>query len=367
MDKKIILAVAGAGKTYKIGHEIDEKKRNIILAYTNQNIKNIKKEVSDMYNGSIPRNTQILTFDSFLYRYFIRPYEKLILKFWNKSNVNMKGVEVNIKPEPLFLNGKFNYKYKKKDTFEHYVFKDKYYCNRIPELIINVKKGNINLFKMAMDNLNKYCDYIFIDEVQDFREDYYNILEMIIKSSNNILLVGDYYQHSVNGQNNYGKPFKNCTYKDYIKNLENLGLEVDTTSLVKSRRCSKNVCEFVKEKLKIEIEAVDDNITGNIIFLDDEKEINRVLTDNDIIKLVYNNSKIYRFNAIGWGISKGDTFQDTCVILTGDYSNILNKNFNLPRQQATNNKLYVALTRAKNNVYIIKKEIFDIYKKMYLK
>ena len=233
MDKKIILAVAGAGKTYKIGHEIDEKKRNIILAYTNQNIKNIKKEVSDMYNGSIPRNTQILTFDSFLYRYFIRPYEKLILKFWNKSNVNMKGVEVNIKPEPLFLNRKFNYKYKKKDTFEHYVFKDKYYCNRIPELIINVKKGNINLFKMAMDNLNKYCDYIFIDEVQDFREDYYNILEMIIKSSNNILLVGDYYQHSVNGQNNYGKPFKNCTYKDYIKNLENLGLEVDTTSLVK--------------------------------------------------------------------------------------------------------------------------------------
>ena len=33
----------------------------------------------------------------------------------------------------------------------------------------------------------------------------------------------------------------------------------------------------------------------------------------------------------------------------------------------TKNKLYVALTRAKNKVYIITKEIFDIYKKKYLK
>ena len=44
MDKRIILAVAGSGKTYKLGHDIDETKRNIVLAYTNQNIKNIRKE-----------------------------------------------------------------------------------------------------------------------------------------------------------------------------------------------------------------------------------------------------------------------------------------------------------------------------------
>ena len=41
MDKRVILAVAGSGKTYTICSEIDISKRNLIIAYTNQNIKNI--------------------------------------------------------------------------------------------------------------------------------------------------------------------------------------------------------------------------------------------------------------------------------------------------------------------------------------
>lgn len=368
MDKRIILAVAGAGKTYTLGHEVDANKRNIVLAYTNQNVKNLKNEICDKYGGSIPANTQVLTFDSFLYRYFIRPYEKIILKFWNKCDVDMKGVEVNIKPEPKTIGGRYNRKYKDKNQFEHYVCKNKYYCSRIPELITYIKNKDINLFKIAMGNLNKYCDYILIDEVQDFREKYYDILEMIIKESSNVVLVGDYYQHSVNGQNNSGKPFKNCTYNQYIHNLEELGLEVDVTSLSKSRRCTKKICKLVREKLQIEIEAEEKNIEGEIFFLEEEDEIEKVLLDNNIIKLVYNNSGIYKFKAMGWGISKGDTLQDTCVILTGEYSNIKNEDFKLSSKECTtNNKLYVALTRAKNNVYIITKEIFDRHKENYLK
>lgn len=45
MDKKIILAVAGAGKTYYICNNVDEKKRNLIIAYTNRNVNNIEKEL----------------------------------------------------------------------------------------------------------------------------------------------------------------------------------------------------------------------------------------------------------------------------------------------------------------------------------
>ncbi len=366
MDKRIILAVAGSGKTYKLGHDIDKNNRNIILAYTNQNIKNIRKEIIDKY-GKIPSNTLVLTFDSFLYRYFIRPYEKIILKFWNKSEFKIKGVEINIKPEARFKNGKPNFKYKKIDEFEHYVLKDKYYCSRIPELILHIKNEYENLFEIAMNNINKFCDYIYIDEVQDFREKYYELLELIIKESNNIVLVGDYYQHSTNGENNSGKPFNNCTYEQYIEKMKQLGLNVDTVSLKKSRRCPKKVCEFVKEKFKIDINAIDENSDGELVFLEKEDEIDNVLNDDSIIKLVYNNSKIYKFNAIGWGISKGDTFINTCVILTGEYSNIKSNRFILPKSQITNNKLYVALTRAKCTVYLIQKDKFDLCKSKYLK
>jgi len=365
MDKRIILAVAGSGKTYKLGHDIDETKRNIVLAYTNQNIKNIRKEIIDRY-GKIPDNTLVLTFDSFLYRYFIRPYERMILTFWNKSEIKIKGVEIKIKPEPRFKNRKPNFRYKRIDEFEHYVLKDKYYCSRIPELILYVKNKHENLFKIAMNNINKFCDYIYIDEVQDFREKYYELLELI-KESNNIVLVGDYYQHSTNGENNSGKPFNNCTYEQYIAKLKELGLNVDTVSLRKSRRCPKKVCEFVKEKFKIDIDAIDENPDGKIVFLEKEDEIDAILNDDSIVKLVYNNSKIYKFNAIGWGISKGDTYINTCVILTGEYSNIKSNSFILPQSQITNNKLYVAFTRAKNIVYVISKDKFDLYKGKYLK
>ena len=47
MDKKIMLAVAGAGKTYELCHSINKEQRNFLLAYTNENIKNIEKEVID--------------------------------------------------------------------------------------------------------------------------------------------------------------------------------------------------------------------------------------------------------------------------------------------------------------------------------
>ncbi len=44
MDKRLILAKAGSGKTYHICNSLDEKQRNIIISYTNNNVNNIEKE-----------------------------------------------------------------------------------------------------------------------------------------------------------------------------------------------------------------------------------------------------------------------------------------------------------------------------------
>lgn len=51
MAKRIILAVAGAGKTYHICHKIDPTKRNLIIAFTHENIHNIQKELCDAHGG----------------------------------------------------------------------------------------------------------------------------------------------------------------------------------------------------------------------------------------------------------------------------------------------------------------------------
>ena len=43
MAKRVMLAVAGAGKTYHICHEIQPDKRNLIVAFTHANIKKHSK------------------------------------------------------------------------------------------------------------------------------------------------------------------------------------------------------------------------------------------------------------------------------------------------------------------------------------
>lgn len=77
MAKKVILAVAGAGKTYHICHEIDPSKKNLILAYTHENIHNIQKELYDAH-GCVPELTTVMTFDAFVYHNLILPYEPSI-------------------------------------------------------------------------------------------------------------------------------------------------------------------------------------------------------------------------------------------------------------------------------------------------
>ena len=252
---------------------------------------------------------------------------------------------------------------RKKDNIEHYIINKKYYCSRIPELILDVK----GLFSIAINNINNYCDFIYIDEVQDFRKEYYKVLEMIIKECNNILMVGDYWQHSVSGQNNTGIPFNNTTYQEYIDKLKKIKLEVDNTTLKKSRRCSKNVCNFVKQKLNIDIEALDNCKEGEVSFISNDDEIKRILENDNIIKLLNKNSKKYSFHSINWSYSKGDTYKDVCVILTDDYKKLENENFILSKDTITNNQLYVALTRASRNVYILTKDKFYEHKDKYLK
>ena len=86
MDKKIMLAVAGAGKTYELCHSINKEQRNFLLAYTNENIKNI-------YNGYFIKNWKFKVNVRY-YAYFLIPffnyfcYYKLISSFLTLNYYN---------------------------------------------------------------------------------------------------------------------------------------------------------------------------------------------------------------------------------------------------------------------------------------
>ena len=371
MDKRIILAVAGAGKTYHICHAIDPQKRNLILAYTHENIHNIKNELIDAC-GKVPELTSVMTFDAFVYRHFVCPYEPTIAGYFGQNEFRSKGITTINPPPKTIKRGNRNIpnpKYKSKNQFTHYITgRNQYYCATVSELVMFVKKGKDSLLKRAAERLNLFYDQICIDEFQDFREHDYDLIIELSKMLNSVLLVGDYYQHSVSAINNSGKPFKSkkkdIGYSDFVGELKRLKFDIDEGTLSKSRRCSKDICTFVKEKLGINIESEEIN-AGKVKWIA-EDQVEAILQNPKVLKLVYNEAANYSFEAMNWSYSKGDTVDVACVILTDKFEKLDTDEFSLaeiPIQ--TINKLYVAMTRSKGDLFLIKASVFKKYKTVY--
>ena len=373
MAKRVILAVAGAGKTYHICHEIDSTKRNLILAYTHENIHNVQKELCDAH-GCAPKLTKVMTFDSFVYRNLILPYEPSIANHFSASFFTSRGICLTDPPRKTVKNenGKAapNPLYIKKDKLAHYVTKEcQYYCAALSELALQVKDGRDSLIKRAAARLNMFYDSVLIDEFQDFREFDYELIIELAKHLNDVLLVGDYYQHSVLARNATGKPFKtpkgNVSYADFVEGVSKTGFDIDTTTLSKSRRCSVDISNYISRKLKIAVTSTDDH-EGQIIWADDIA--NEVLNNAQIIKLVYSEAAKYSFPALNWSYSKGDTLDCACVILTKDFEKLAEDNFSVEKIPiSTLNKLYVAMTRSCGDLYLIKSSTFKKLQEAYIK
>lgn len=367
-----MLAVAGAGKTYYICHKVNPKNKNLILAFTHENINNIKRELIAAY-GYLPELTNVMTFDSFVYRYVLCPYEPSILQYFGQENFVSRGVTTVDPPsQNVTKNGRAftNPRYVKKDQLEHYVSKrGYYYCATLSELIMQVKHGRDSLIKKAATAINMFYDRVMIDEFQDFREHDYELITALGKQIDNILLVGDFYQHSVSATNNSGKPFKkgkkDIGYDDFKQELKKNRFEIDEKTLKCSRRCCNRVCNYIKEKLQIDITSCSKN-TGNVLWVD--KDAVTILDNDSIVKLVYNNADKYNFRAVNWSYSKGDTMENVCVILTKKFEDMDSENFNsevIPL--STKNKLYVAMTRTKGNLYLLAASTFQLLKEKYSK
>lgn len=96
-------------------------------------------------------------------------------------------------------------------------------------------------------------------------------------------------------------------YKDYTKYkklFKQKNIKISTELLEKSRRCSKTVCEFIKNKIGIDIESEhkEERLVKEII---DEKAIINTIENDKIVKLFYNNHIKYNIkNTNNWEILK---------------------------------------------------------------
>lgn len=91
-----------------------------------------------------------------------------------------------------------------------------------------------------------------------------------------------------------------------------------------------------------------------------------VLDDDRVIKLVFQNAGKYSFPSLNWSYSKGDTIDSACVILTDGLDNLDSDKFNPDIiKLSTLNKLYVAMTRSRGDLYLMKGSTFKALKDAY--
>lgn len=332
MDKRVIFAVAGSGKTTYIVKSLSKTERCLIITYTDANYNNLRQKILEHFDGYWPENIELMTYFRFLYRFCYKPF--LADKYRSLGICYLPNRTRVKQSDPLYFM-----------TENRYL-----YSNRIGLLL---KKEKV--IPDIKSRLKKYFDKLVIDEVQDIAGRDFNYLEQLMSTDMDMLFVGDFYQHtydtSRDGNVNCNLFANRDKYEDRFKNK---GFSVDTTTLKNSWRCTKAVCEFVRTHLEINIFSNrDDSDDCSISYISDPDSINRIFLDNNIIKLHYQKAREYGEAHKNWGEVKGeDCYQDVCVLL---YNGILKL---YPGQlmdspPSVKNKLYVALTRAKKNVYLI--------------
>ena len=333
MDKRVIFAVAGSGKTTYIINQLDLANSSLIVTYTNNNVENIRNSIIKKF-GYFPNNIKLLSYFSFVHVFCYKPF--------------LAGT---YKTKGLYYSPNGN-RFAKNDA-KYITTGNRLYSNRVSKFL-----EEKNVLQDVNDRLSKYYKTLFIDEVQDFAGNDFNFLKSVAKADINILMVGDFYQHTFDTSRD-GSVNKSLhdDFAKYQRQFSGMGLTIDTTTLSKSYRCSPTICNFITEKIGINIDSHRDD-SVNIHIVEKKEEAHSILINNDIIKLFYQKHYAHNCHSKNWGDCKGeDKYNKVCVVLnkTTHEKFVSSGLRELPAQ--TRNKLYVACSRAKSDLYFFAEKI----------
>lgn len=343
MDKSVIFAVAGSGKTTRIIESLTEDRRYLILTFTDNNLANLKCKIIKKF-GYMPHGIGVFSYFSFLHSFCYRPFFAM----------EMKTKGFNWDPPPKWTSSIS----REKDAY--YVDgSHRLYYGRLALFLENRKMlGDI------IERIEKYFDVLMVDEVQDFAGHDFNFLDRIVKRITiDVLLVGDFYQHTFDtSRDGPTNRTLHDSYVKYRKRFAEMGVKIDDTSLVKSRRCAPATCTFVRDKLGIEMEA-DGKLESNIELVTEQKKVDELFECEETVKLFYQEHSKYVCLSQNWGGSKGlDHYYDVCVVLNAPLLKAYKKNDFSEIKAKTRNKFYVACTRARRHLFFVPETLLKKYK-----
>jgi ATP-dependent DNA helicase UvrD/PcrA len=342
MDKRVIFAVAGAGKTTHIINSLSRERRALVVTYTDNNYNHLRQRVIKKF-GELPENITIVTYFTFLYSFCYKPFLH--------DRVKSKGINWKAPPPATF-------RFRRSSMAFYQDSNGRLYHNRIAKLI-----EQCEVVKYVISRIEKYYDQFFVDEVQDFGGNDFNLLKHLCVANIDINFLGDFFQHTFDTSKD-GKT-NSTLYDDfdtYLNHFTEVGMSTDTTSLSHSYRCTPKVCEFIRNSFGIDIKSHKDE-ASEVLLVSDERKIRDIFQCDKTVKLFF--QKYYEFDCLSqnWGKSKGqDHYLDVCISLyPAAMKAFMNDDFEtLPA--SSRNKLYVACTRANRNIYLVDQKYLNKYR-----
>lgn len=330
MDKRVIFAVAGSGKTTLLVGRLSEDSRTLILTHTVNNEAHLRTRIISRF-GYFPEGIRVMTWFEFLHGFCYRPFLQDVLA--------TRGLSF-IQP-PLRIP---------RANPRHYQDSNRRLYHRRLAHLLTARK----LLMPIRARLARYYDELLIDEVQDFAGHDFNFLQALCGADVSILLAGDFFQHTFDTSRDGNI---NATLHDDIGSYEArftaVGLTVDRDTLSQTWRCSATVCAFITEHLEIPIAAHDTRETV-IEIVNDPVRSAALHTDDAVIKLFYREHHRYDCFSMNWGASKGlDHFHDVCIVMGAEHWRHLNMQTLNKLPPSSRNKLYVACSRARGNIFFV--------------
>ncbi|OAV62882.1 UvrD-helicase domain-containing protein [Enteractinococcus helveticum] len=345
MATEVQLAVAGSGKTREIVERINAQPSgttSLAVTYTLQG--------QDVIRSRLPNRLlsehETMGWFSFLSRHIVRPY--LPLKF---PGINPRGLHPVYSQDDI-PRGRSGWKYYYDDDHQPYSSR----LATLAKLIIELTAG------APIKRLERIYDYIYIDEFQDLGGNDLVVLEGLMNSKINVLLVGDVRQAvlETSRSDRLNKDYRGVKIVDWFRKRQAAGqchiVPNDVTN-----RFNQKIADFSdfihdpKLSLPNTTSAFRETTGHDGVFLVDEQHADAYSASFEqrptVLRYQRSSRGVPDGELLTFGMAKGITRDRVIVYATGPFRKLLKSREVLASKSACG--FYVAVTRARYSVAIV--------------
>lgn len=351
MKNKVILAVAGSGKTTEL---VDlalasQDKKILLTTYTLENVAQIEESIVARM-GHVPSHITVMSWFSLLIRDGVRPYQRDLFP----DAPRVTGLFFEKVPDSIGRPTKAQARYYL--TKDHRIYRD-----RTSDFVVAAdaaSKGEV------IKRVERIYDSLFIDEIQDMSGYDLDFLELLFSSSMRVTCAGDVRQATYfTNDNQRHKQYRGAGLVKWFEIQKKRGM-VEIEERAVSHRSNSAICAFANALFPDMGSATACVCAGcrehaavhsGVHFVPREQAVAYVATHSPRVLRYSASANTLELPATNFGECKGRTYDHVLIFPTARIEKYL-KTWN-PADVGDKERFYVAVTRARHSVGIVVKKV----------